>query len=108
MSGPPDACAEPHQGCGCERDASQGAHEGPCEFEGGYGDDGSQVVCIHCAAAIWESKRTACPDCEGAGMVAVAELQPTRGRRRAESVQVTGAKQEPCFSCLGSGRRATV
>jgi hypothetical protein len=95
------ACIEPHQGCGCERDASQGSHAGPCEFDGGYGEGGSHVICTRCAAVDAEHKRTACPDCGGSGWVAVAEVAPARGRAE---VRVTGARQERCFSCLGTGK----
>ena len=49
-------CAEPHQGCGCPLDASQGCHEGPCEYDVSS-DDGLHVGCGHCAAASAQWKR---------------------------------------------------
>jgi hypothetical protein len=102
MTSPLDACAEPHQGCGCERDASQGAHTGPCEYEGGYGEwPYDEVRCVLCLAAIREQKRTACPDCGGQGTVAVHVCEDEREcRRRCLQVQA-------CMSCVGTGRRAS-
>jgi len=54
----PIECQPPHQGCGCERDASQGAHAGPCEYEDGYGDwPYTETRCVKCCAAIRENAR---------------------------------------------------
>lgn len=48
-------CEEPHQGCGCNLDASQGSHTGPCEYD--VTSDDGHVGCIKCLSAIRESKR---------------------------------------------------
>jgi len=97
---PAPACTEPHQGCGCAEDASQGAHAGPCEYEGGYGEGGAHVLCTLCLDAIAEHKRAACPDCGGTGRVATHVCRDER-----ECARVCPQLQ-PCAACLGQGLRS--
>jgi len=101
MSGPLDACTEPHQGCGCERDASQGAHTGPCEYEGGWGEGGAKVLCVKCLNFIRESKRTACPDCGGQGTVAVHVCGEGNSRQSRRECARRCLQVQACMSCLG-------
>ena len=61
MTSPLAACAEPHQGCGCERDVSQGAHTGPCEPEGGWGEGGAKVLCVKCLDVIRQEAKAWTP-----------------------------------------------
>jgi len=85
-------------------DESDGLHEGPCEYEDGYGDwPYTETRCVKCCAAIRESKRTACPDCCGSGLVIVAAVATLRKRR--DDVRVAGAAEQRCMACLGSGRK---
>lgn len=52
-----EACGEPltldnPPFCGaCSESESDGLHEGPCEHEDGYGDDGTEIRCVKCLAA---------------------------------------------------------
>ena len=74
-------------------------HDGPCEFDGGYGEGGAHVLCTLCLDAIAASKR-ACPDCGGSGTVAVHVCENARECAR------RCLRVEPCAACLGSGVRS--
>jgi len=80
---------------------SDGLHDGPCEWQDGYGDyPYDERRCVLCAAAERASKQ-ACPDCGGAGTVAVHVCRDERECAR-KCLQV-----QTCMGCLGTGRKAS-
>ena len=103
----------------------EGLHDGPCELQDGYGDDGQEVRCVLCLAAERDERaharrrddplrlaewrvileqaegRQPCPDCGGSGTVAVHVCRDERECAR-KCLRV-----EPCMSCLGTGERAS-